>query len=81
MKDYDPTVIDIWRNAGNEDISSELAKSIIVAGKQEEQWFLLIPPSDNKSKWKYWKFANWIPGEIEYENLEEYFRDVIKGIS
>ena len=56
----------------------ELENSILVAGKDEEQHFLLIPPKDKNSKWRYWKFANWIPGEEEYENLELYFRDVLE---
>jgi len=56
----------------------ELENSILVAGKDEEQYFLLIPPKDENSKWRYWKFANWIPGKEEYENLELYFRDVLE---
>lgn len=80
LKDFYPDIIDIWRDTGNEDISKELAKSIIIAGKQEEQWFLLIPPTDKNDNWKYWKFASWIPGEIEYKNLTEYFLDTINGI-
>ena len=80
LKDLYPDVIDIWKHTGNEDISKELSKSIIVAGKQEEQWFLLIPPTDENKNWKYWKFASWIPGEIEYKNLTEYFLDTINGI-
>ncbi len=58
----------------------ELSKSIIVAGKQEEQWFLLIPPTNVNDNWKYWKFASQIPGEIEYNNLTEYFLDTLIGI-
>ncbi|WP_312077038.1 SMI1/KNR4 family protein [Chryseobacterium sp.] len=56
----------------------ELENSILVAGKDEEQYFLLIPPKDENSKWKYWKFANWIPGAEEYENFEVYFSDVLE---
>ena len=80
LKDFYPDIIDIWRDTGNEDVSKELSKSIIVAGKQEEQWFLLIPPTDENKNWKYWKFASWIPGEIEYKNLTEYFLDTVNGI-
>ncbi|WP_233098813.1 SMI1/KNR4 family protein [Aureibaculum flavum] len=50
LKDLYPEIIEIWRNTGNEDVSKELAKSIIIAGKQEEQWFLLIPPTDKNEK-------------------------------
>ncbi len=43
----------------------------------QEQYFLLIPPNSINEKWKYWKFANWCPGEEEHENLESYFIDVL----
>lgn len=72
--------IDYLKNIEKEAIDAyqlpELENSILVAGKDEEQYFLLIPPKDKSSKWKYWKFANWIPGEHEFENLEIYFKEV-----
>lgn len=80
LRDFDPETIQIWIETGNDEIGKELNKSIIVAGKQEEQWFLLIPPINENAKWKYWKFASWIPGEIKYKNLTEYFLDTINGI-
>lgn len=55
----------------------ELENSILVAGKEEEQYFLLIPPKDKNSKWKYWKFANWMAGEQEFDSLESYFKNVL----
>lgn len=55
----------------------ELENSILVAGKDEEQYFLLIPPKNENEKWKYWKFANWMAGEQEFANLETYFKDVL----
>jgi len=80
LKDFNPETIQIWIETGNDEIGKELNKSIIIAGKQEEQWFLLIPPIDENDNWKYWKFASWIPGEIEYNNLTEYFLDTKNGI-
>jgi len=56
----------------------ELENSILVAGKDEEQYFLLIPPMNENEKWKYWKFANWMAGEQEFANLETYLKDVLK---
>ena len=58
----------------------ELETAIIVGGKLEEQQFLLLPPQSEKEKWRYWKFANWHPGEHEFENLTEYFKDVLEFI-
>jgi hypothetical protein len=46
---------------------------IIIGGIKEEQSFLLIPPDSANSKWKYWKFASWIPGEEPYVDLNDYF--------
>ena len=58
----------------------ELENAIIVAGILEEQYFLLIPPKSVNEKWKYWKFANWYPGEHPFENLNKYFESVLKFI-
>lgn len=80
LKDIYPEIITIWKETGNEQISSELNRSIIIAGINEEQWFLIIPPKDQSDKWKYWIFAHWIPGEIEYQNLQEYFLQLINSI-
>ena len=80
LRVFDPETIQIWIKTGNDEIGKKLNQSIIVAGKQEEQWFLLIPPIEENDTWKYWKFASWIPGEIEYKNLTEYFLDTSNGI-
>jgi RNA polymerase subunit RPABC4/transcription elongation factor Spt4 len=37
---------------------SELKNAILIAGIEEEQYFLLIPPESENEEWKYWKFAN-----------------------
>jgi len=54
----------------------ELETAILVGGKSEEQQFLLLPPKSESEKWKYWKFANWFPGEQPFGSLKEYFEDV-----
>lgn len=59
---------------------AELEDAILVGGKSEEQYFLLLPPKFKNEKWKYWKFANWHPGEHPFENLAEYFKDVLEFI-
>ena len=56
----------------------ELQNSILVAGKDEEQYFLLIPPQNENDNWKYWKFANWYSGEEEFADLNSYFSNVNK---
>ncbi|RYE23783.1 MAG: SMI1/KNR4 family protein [Sphingobacteriaceae bacterium] len=74
--------VDFLKNIDNFIIEAynipELNNAIVVAGLDEEQYFLLIPPTPAFSDWKYWKFANWIPGEQAFDNLEQYFESVLK---
>lgn len=58
----------------------ELETAILIGGKLEEQQFLLLPPKLESENWKYWKFANWLPGEQPFENLTEYFKSVLDFI-
>ena len=74
LKSVDEYVIEAFVNL------PELETAIIVAGIQEEQYFLLLPPKSENGKWKYWKFANWHPGEEPFENLKEYFKNVLEFI-
>ncbi|MGN8056882.1 SMI1/KNR4 family protein [Pedobacter sp. 22163] len=77
LKDVDPQLIEIWtENDELLEVAIKLARSIIVAGLGEEQYFLLIPPIIENADWEYWKFASWIPGEDPYEGLENYFINV-----
>lgn len=64
----------------SQEISAQFKNSIIIGGIEEEQSFLLLPPLDNDTKWKYWRFANWNAGEDEFENLEEHFKDVLEFV-
>lgn len=77
LKNVDPQLIEIWIETGNVEEGKMLEKSIIIAGKYEEQYFLLIPPTDPKTFWKYWKFAHWHPGEVEFQDLMSYWTDVL----
>jgi len=82
FKNIFPESVEIWTNNEPKGIFEEdLERSIIVAGINEEQQFLLIPPNEKSKTWKYWKFANWIPGEEEYENLTEYINGVIEFLN
>lgn len=66
---------------GYEDTLPALRDSILVAGKLEEQQFLLIPPKGERKEWQYWKFANWIPGEEEYTDIKGYSETLISSLS
>ena len=77
LKNIDEFLIHVWEKGSTIEIGQELARSIIVAGINEEQYFLLIPPKSPGEKWKYWKFASWIPGENTYDDLESYFYSVL----
>ncbi|WP_207534872.1 SMI1/KNR4 family protein [Desertivirga arenae] len=76
LKDVDPSLVEIWNTEELRDIGQQLERSIIIAGIEEEQYLLLIPPFEHVG-WSYWKFANWHPGEHAYGGLEEYFKDVL----
>lgn len=58
----------------------ELETAILIGGRNEEQQFLLLPPKSEKENWRYWKFANWLAGEHEFEGLKVYFKDVLDFI-
>lgn len=77
LKDVEADLIEIWRETGNTSVADALHRSILVGGLDEEQMFLLIPPNEFLKHWQYWKFANWIPGEEAYEDLVDYFQNVI----
>lgn len=77
LKNIEEYTIEAYSEEGIEEVGEQLSRSILVAGKDEEQYFLLIPPTEKETEWTYWKFANWIPGEEPYENLETYFEDVL----
>jgi cell wall assembly regulator SMI1 len=78
LKDVDPFLLEIWNEGVLENIGRQLNRAIVVAGLNDEQYFFLIPPVDEaNNEWQYWKFANWIPGEEPYENLQTYFESVL----
>ena len=59
----------------------DLETAIIIGGKSEEQSFLLLPPNSANEKWRYWKFADWYPGEEPVENLKAHFEEVHRFIT
>ena len=81
LKNIEEQTIEAYSIAGIENIGNQLEKSILIGGINEEQYFLLIPPNPKNENWKYWKFANWFPGEEEFENLESYFKNVLEFIN
>jgi len=74
LKNIDKNIVEAYN-------SVELERSILVAGINEEQYFLLIPPVSSSGNWDYWKFANWIPGEESFENLYSYFSTVLEFLN
>lgn len=77
LKYIDNELIEIWIKDGIPEIGEDLRRSILIGGIDEEQYFLIIPPDSKNLKWRYWKFASWIPGEEEYKSLYNYFEDVL----
>jgi len=77
LKYVDTFLLEIWNDGALADIGEQLNRAIVIGGMNDEQYFFLIPPNGTDGKWQYWKFANWIPGEEPYENLETYFLSVL----
>lgn len=66
--------IELWKSEPElKEIGNKLERSIIIGGDEEEQ-FLLIPPTDANKAWEYWLWGNWIPGERRYPDLITYFQ-------
>lgn len=71
----DEDLVEIWSdNEGTRDVGQALSQSLLIGGLSEEQYLLLVPPNSSSRKWRYWKFASWIPGEHEFKNLKEYLK-------
>ena len=75
--EINPDFFKFWANA-NEEISEQLNCAILISEKFDDQYFLLIPPTNKNADWEYWEFANWIPGEEKYTNLQEYFNTIVE---
>ncbi|WP_405397528.1 SMI1/KNR4 family protein [Maribacter sp. Asnod2-G09] len=81
LRNIDSFIIESYSIDGIENIGKQLEKSILVGGINQEQYFLLIPPNATNEKWKYWKFANWCPGEEEFDDLDSYFKSTLEFIN
>lgn len=81
LSNLDPFAIEVWSQYEElRDVAEALKRSILVGGKDEEQYFLLIPPLNKTDKWRYWTFASWKPGEHEHFDLTTYFQYVLEFI-
>jgi hypothetical protein len=75
LRDLDSDMVNILGSPMDKDDSARAAafrRSILIAGLNEEQQFLLIPPGGADKEWKYWFFASWLPGERAYPSLRFY---------
>ncbi|HEV8514005.1 MAG TPA: SMI1/KNR4 family protein [Cyclobacteriaceae bacterium] len=81
-RNYEWNSIDLYKKTEElKEVGEELEGSIMIAGFEDEQQFLIIPPNGRSKKWKYWKFAYWIPGEEAYEDLNKYLESVIEFLN
>jgi hypothetical protein len=80
LRNIDSYIVEVWNQDGLEDIGRELARSILIGGIEEEQYFLIIPPKSLNAHWKYWLFASWLPGEYPFENLMACFNNVLEKL-
>lgn len=77
LMNVDPELYEIWK-IGNPEVGEKLKTAIKVGGFDEEQYFFLIPPSNENSNWEYWFFAAWAPGEAVYKCMDEYLKNVLE---
>lgn len=81
LKNVDEFLISVWESYEElADVAADLAKSIVIGGLREEQYFLLIPPEKYKTEWRYWFFASWLPGKEQFDNLTGYFADTLNSL-
>ncbi len=73
LKTIDSFIIECYR-----DTSIDIERAIVIAGIEDEEYFLLIPPNTENPEWKYLKFASWLAGEQVYKDLSDYFISVLK---
>lgn len=78
LKNVDADLYEIWVETGNLESGNKMKTAIKVGGYDEEQYFFLIPPSDENKNWEYWVFAAWAPGETVYNSMQEYFLNVLE---
>ncbi len=81
LKNVDPFLLEVWNQDKLKDVGQQLNRAIIIAGLKDSQYFFLLPPAEDNPDWQYWKFANWIPGEERYSDLQSYFDSVLDFMS
>ena len=81
LKIVDPELIKIFNETGNIEVTPLMERSIIIAGIQEEQMFLLAPPCDLSIDWLYWRFAYWNPVEEYFNDLRHYFESTLNFLN
>jgi hypothetical protein len=74
LKILDNELIEIWQEH-MPDLAAVLKISILIGGQNEDQQLLMIPPQNDSETWHYWKFASYIPGEVNYHSLSQMFEE------
>jgi hypothetical protein len=83
LKIKDPQLVELWANPellGDSATALAFANSILVAGFNDEQQILMIPPYKNIKDWTYWFFASWAAGETRYSSLRLYLESALLGL-
>lgn len=56
------------------DFVNKLKSAFIIGdGDNKHQYLLLVPDTNQKSKWIYMKYGSWMGGESYYETITDYF--------
>jgi hypothetical protein len=71
LKNLQPETIEAYTAMGEEYIEA-LNNCILIAGANHPHSVLIIQPYGKFTKWRYWEFAHFLPGENEFKGILKY---------
>lgn len=77
-----PETFKSWENSYFPEFETTLGSAIIIAGiENDEQQFLLIPPTNTREKWRFLEFSNWALGETKYTSIRHYLEETLELVT
>ncbi len=76
LKNADSNLIECYAEMG-EAYVNDLKNSIIIAGINYCHNVLLIQPYGEHAAWRYWEFASYYPGQVQFEGIQKYLEKLV----
>jgi|AntRauTorckE5430_2_1112549.scaffolds.fasta_scaffold13040_2 hypothetical protein len=77
-----PETFKSWVSSDFTEFETTLGSAIIIGGiENDEQQFLLIPPTNTYEKWRFLESANWALGETEYTSIRHYLEETLELVT